>query len=56
MFQKHVLIFVGTSSEEGIGICHAICEYLLSLKAFTIFATHFMEITNLDVLYPNVEK
>ncbi|XP_033642505.1 mutS protein homolog 4-like [Asterias rubens] len=46
----------GTSSEEGIGICHSICEYLQSLKAFTIFATHFMEITPLDVLYPNVEN
>ncbi|XP_022081598.1 mutS protein homolog 4-like isoform X1 [Acanthaster planci] len=46
----------GTNSEEGIGICHSICEYLLSLKAFTFFATHFMEVANLDVLYPNVEN
>lgn len=22
----------GTSAEEGIGICHSICEFLLSLK------------------------
>lgn len=22
----------GTSSEEGVGICHAVCEYLLSSK------------------------
>lgn len=22
----------GTSAEEGIGICHAVCEFLLSLK------------------------
>ncbi|XP_064639477.1 mutS protein homolog 4-like [Lineus longissimus] len=46
----------GTSLDEGIGICHAICEYLLNLKAFTFFATHFMELTNLDSLYPNVEN
>ncbi|XP_063952097.1 mutS protein homolog 4-like [Lytechinus pictus] len=46
----------GTSSDEGVGICHAICEYLLSLKAFTFFATHFMELANLDALYPNVEN
>ncbi|KAJ8047643.1 MutS protein-like 4 [Holothuria leucospilota] len=46
----------GTSNEEGVGICHAVCEYLISLKAFTFFVTHFMEITNLDALYPNVEN
>lgn len=48
--------YQGTSNEEGVGICHAVCEYLISLKAFTFFVTHFMEITNLDALYPNVEK
>ncbi|XP_033098705.1 mutS protein homolog 4-like [Anneissia japonica] len=46
----------GTSSEEGVGICHSICEFLLSFKAFTFFATHYQEITNLDSLYPNVEN
>ena len=38
-------VYAGTSSDEGVGICHAICEYLLSLRAFTFFATHFQEIT-----------
>ena len=74
---------VGTSSEEGVGLCFAICEHLLQRKvsvcmcvcvymcavfvivlqsylythkAFTFFATHFMELTNLETLYPNVEK
>uniref|UniRef100_H3AEP5 MutS protein homolog 4 n=1 Tax=Latimeria chalumnae TaxID=7897 RepID=H3AEP5_LATCH len=46
----------GTSTEEGVGICHAICEYLLNLKAFTLFATHFLELCHLDALYPNVEN
>uniref|UniRef100_UPI00398F1709 mutS protein homolog 4 isoform X1 n=1 Tax=Pristiophorus japonicus TaxID=55135 RepID=UPI00398F1709 len=46
----------GTSTEEGIGICHAICEFLLSFKAFTLFATHFLEVCQLDALYPNVEN
>ncbi|XP_071961365.1 mutS protein homolog 4-like [Antedon mediterranea] len=46
----------GTSSEEGVGICHAICEFLLSFNAFTFFATHYQQITNLDALYPNVEN
>ncbi|KAK2164157.1 hypothetical protein LSH36_68g11029 [Paralvinella palmiformis] len=46
----------GTSADEGVGICHSICEYLLNIKAFTFFATHFMDLTNLDSLYPNVEN
>ncbi|XP_072853914.2 mutS protein homolog 4 isoform X4 [Pogona vitticeps] len=46
----------GTSPEEGIGICYAVCEYLLNLKAFTLFATHFLELCQLDTLYPNVEN
>ncbi|KAK9404134.1 mutS protein 4 like [Crotalus adamanteus] len=46
----------GTSPEEGIGICYAVCEYLLNLKAFTLFATHFLELCQIDNLYPNVEN
>ncbi|NWI25091.1 MSH4 protein, partial [Sula dactylatra] len=46
----------GTSAEEGIGICYAACEYLLNLKAFTLFATHFLELCHMDALYPNVEN
>jgi len=26
------MISAGTSADEGVGICHAICEYLLNLK------------------------
>ncbi|CAG5866394.1 unnamed protein product, partial [Menidia menidia] len=46
----------GTSAEEGIGLCHSVCEFLLSLKAFTLFATHFLELCQLESLYPNVEN
>ncbi|XP_034015949.1 mutS protein homolog 4 isoform X2 [Thalassophryne amazonica] len=46
----------GTSAEEGIGICHSVCEFLLRLKAFTLFATHFLELCQLENLYPNVEN
>ncbi|NXN91341.1 MSH4 protein, partial [Rhinopomastus cyanomelas] len=46
----------GTSAEEGIGICFAACEYLLNLKAFTLFATHFLELCHMLALYPNVEN
>uniref|UniRef100_A0A672N9M0 MutS homolog 4 n=1 Tax=Sinocyclocheilus grahami TaxID=75366 RepID=A0A672N9M0_SINGR len=46
----------GTSPEEGIGICHSVCEFLINLKAFTLFATHFLELCQLQTLYPNVEN
>ncbi|XP_043855264.1 mutS protein homolog 4 [Dromiciops gliroides] len=46
----------GTNTEEGIGICYAVCEYLLSLKAFTLFATHFLELCRIDVFFPNAEN
>jgi len=31
-------------------------QLIVAIKAFTFFATHFMELTNLETLYPNVEK
>ncbi|XP_073448179.1 mutS protein homolog 4 [Aquarana catesbeiana] len=46
----------GTSAEEGIGICYAVCEHLLGSKAFTLFATHFLELCHLGTMYPNVEN
>ncbi|XP_053729471.1 mutS protein homolog 4 isoform X2 [Synchiropus splendidus] len=45
-----------TSAEDGFGICLAICELLMGLKAFTLFATHFLELCqSLESLHPNVE-
>nr|XP_006819740.1 PREDICTED: mutS protein homolog 4-like [Saccoglossus kowalevskii] len=46
----------GTSNEEGLSICYAVCEHLLSLKAFAFFATHFLQLTRLPEHYPNVEN
>ncbi|KAJ8390877.1 hypothetical protein AAFF_G00100090 [Aldrovandia affinis] len=46
----------GTSAEEGVGICHSACEFLLNFRAFTLFATHFLELCQLETLYPNVEN
>eukprot|EP00079_Xenopus_tropicalis_P035250 XP_017949021.1 PREDICTED: LOW QUALITY PROTEIN: mutS protein homolog 4 [Xenopus tropicalis] len=46
----------GTSTEEGIGICYAVCEYLLGLKAFTLFVTHYLELCHLSTIYPNSEN
>ena len=45
----------GTGTQEGTGLCFAVCEYLIATGAFTIFATHFLELTSLD-MYPNVEN
>nr|CAB3264029.1 mutS protein homolog 4-like [Phallusia mammillata] len=46
----------GTSSEEGVGLCWAISEFLLSEKAFTFFATHFIELCRMESIYPNIEN
>ncbi|KAM3914999.1 mutS protein homolog 4 [Leptodactylus fuscus] len=46
----------GTSAEEGIGICYAICEHLIRSKAFILFATHFLELCHLGTMYPNVQN
>ncbi|GMN31146.1 hypothetical protein TIFTF001_003124 [Ficus carica] len=44
-----------TSSSDGFAIAWSCCEYLLSLKAYTIFATHMENLTELATLYPNVK-
>ncbi|CAG2111164.1 unnamed protein product, partial [Medioppia subpectinata] len=46
----------GTSVEEGVGFCFAICEQLLQTKALTLFATHFTEMTKLEDFYYNVSN
>uniref|UniRef100_A0A183CK88 DNA_MISMATCH_REPAIR_2 domain-containing protein n=1 Tax=Globodera pallida TaxID=36090 RepID=A0A183CK88_GLOPA len=45
-----------TSTEEGIGICYAICERLLSTGAFVLFATHFLDMAHLALNYPDIVK
>ncbi|KAK9668010.1 hypothetical protein RND81_13G028700 [Saponaria officinalis] len=44
-----------TSSSDGFAIAWSCCEYLLSLKAYTIFATHMENLQDLATLYPNVK-
>jgi DNA mismatch repair protein MSH4 len=46
----------GTSNVEGSAIAWSICEYLMSLKAYTIFVTHYVQLTELELLYPNVKN
>ncbi|XP_024639558.1 DNA mismatch repair protein MSH4 isoform X2 [Medicago truncatula] len=44
-----------TSSSDGFAIAWSCCEHLLSLKAYTIFATHMENIAELATIYPNVK-
>ncbi|XP_046741141.1 mutS protein homolog 4-like [Diprion similis] len=44
----------GTTVEEGETIAFAICEQLLNTSAFVFFTTHFLSLTLLAELYPNV--
>ncbi|PWN91493.1 hypothetical protein FA10DRAFT_292380 [Acaromyces ingoldii] len=36
----------GTSTEEGLGVAHAISEFLITKGAPTIFATHFVQLAS----------
>ncbi|PON43174.1 DNA mismatch repair [Parasponia andersonii] len=44
-----------TSSSDGFAIAWSCCEHLLSLKAYTIFATHMDNLSELATIYPNVK-
>ncbi|CAK9311117.1 unnamed protein product [Citrullus colocynthis] len=44
-----------TSSSDGFAIAWSCCEHLLSLKAYTIFATHMEGLSELATIYPNVK-
>uniref|UniRef100_A0A182JP70 DNA mismatch repair proteins mutS family domain-containing protein n=1 Tax=Anopheles christyi TaxID=43041 RepID=A0A182JP70_9DIPT len=47
----------GTSTYEGCGIAWSIAEWLAKeSKCFTLFATHFQEITDLATYVPNVKN
>lgn len=45
----------GTSTYDGLSIAKAVSEYILShIKARTLFATHYHELTTLVEEYPNI--
>ncbi|XP_039046820.1 DNA mismatch repair protein MSH4-like [Hibiscus syriacus] len=44
-----------TSSSDGLAIAWSCCEHLLSLNAYTIFATHMDNLSELAAIYPNVK-
>lgn len=54
---EHLLQKKVCSVCDVIGLAYNCLPFLFyPYKAFTFFATHFMELTNLETLYPNVEK
>jgi DNA mismatch repair protein MSH4 len=46
----------GTSNIEGNSIAWSICEVLMSFQAYTIFVTHYLQLVELEMLYPNVKN
>jgi DNA mismatch repair protein MutS len=49
----------GTSTYDGVSIAWAMVEFIHShpdLKAYTLFATHYHELTQLEALFPGVRN
>lgn len=46
----------GTSNIEGSSIAWSISEHLLSSNCFTLFVTHYIHLSELSKLYPNVKN
>jgi len=46
----------GTSHQDGVGIAWSCAEYLIGCRAFTIFATHYMELLQLPSVYPTAQN
>ncbi|KAL2518149.1 DNA mismatch repair protein MSH4 [Abeliophyllum distichum] len=44
-----------TSSSDGFAVAWSCCEHLLALKAYTIFATHIKNLSELATIYPNLK-
>ncbi len=46
----------GTSTFDGLSIAWAVAEFLLGKKVMTLFATHYHELTELAVQYPQARN
>ena len=47
----------GTSTYDGMALAHACCVYLAqTIRALTLFSTHYFELTQLPVHYPQIRN
>jgi DNA mismatch repair protein MutS len=47
----------GTSTQDGMALAHACCAYLAdTIKAYTLFSTHYFELTTLPETYPCIRN
>jgi DNA mismatch repair protein MutS len=47
----------GTATYDGLALAWSIAEYLGNkIKSYTLFATHYLELTDLSNLYPNIRN
>lgn len=47
----------GTSTYDGMALAHACCAYLAdTIRAFTLFSTHYFELTDLPNQYPQIRN
>eukprot|EP00927_Polykrikos_kofoidii_P046757 TRINITY_DN40896_c0_g1_i1.p1 TRINITY_DN40896_c0_g1~~TRINITY_DN40896_c0_g1_i1.p1 ORF type:complete len:1088 (-),score=162.31 TRINITY_DN40896_c0_g1_i1:310-3507(-) len=46
----------GTAHTDGLAICQAICERLLDMRVYTLFATHFYDICQLQSTFPGLRN
>ncbi|KHJ45989.1 MutS domain V protein [Trichuris suis] len=45
-----------TSEDEGYACCVAICERFMTSEAFVLLVTHYLDLVELDRLYPYVDS
>eukprot|EP01119_Soliformovum_irregulare_P017774 TRINITY_DN5333_c0_g1_i3.p2 TRINITY_DN5333_c0_g1~~TRINITY_DN5333_c0_g1_i3.p2 ORF type:complete len:554 (-),score=161.96 TRINITY_DN5333_c0_g1_i3:2031-3692(-) len=47
----------GTSNRDGVALSFSVCEHLLlHLKSHIFFVTHFLELVELETIYPNAKN
>lgn len=47
----------GTSTYDGLALAYSVAQYLAqTLRAYTLFATHYFELTELSALYPMIDN
>jgi DNA mismatch repair protein MutS len=47
----------GTSTHDGMALAHACCAYLANhIQSYTLFSTHYFELTTLPQLYANIRN